>query len=48
MDGTIPDTISAHVEGDNLVYQWHGNDAEERHEKWALDDAQNYDEVMPA
>ncbi|MBN9214659.1 MAG: hypothetical protein J0J04_07585 [Microbacterium sp.] len=43
-----PDSISAQVEGDNLVYEWHGDDAEARHEAWALDDAQTYDEVGPA
>lgn len=48
MDSTVPDTISVHVEGDNLVYQWHGRDAEQRHEAWALDGEETYDEVVPA
>lgn len=48
MSGTVPDTISTHVEGDDIVYRWHGDDAEQRHEEWALRDVPTYDEAVPA
>lgn len=44
---SAPETISAQVEGDNIDYHWHGDDAEQRHEEWALNDAPTYDEAVP-
>lgn len=43
-----PDTIYVHVEGDDVVYEFAGDDAEDRHRRWALDDEPTYDRASPA
>lgn len=40
------DEIAVHVETDGLTYTWRGDDAEARHEQWALTGAETYDEVV--
>lgn len=46
MSETGATAISAHVEGDEITYRWYGEDAEQRHEQWALTDAKTYDEAV--
>lgn len=48
MSDNAPDTISVHVEADDLIYNWHGDQSEERLEQWALTDALTYDDAAPA
>lgn len=45
---TDPTTlITVPIEGDGLTYSWSGEDAEARHERWALTGEPTYDDVTP-
>lgn len=46
MDSSETPMIFVTVEGDEITYEWHGPDAEERHERWALTGEPTYD--LPA
>lgn len=40
--------ITVTVEGDQVTYTWRGEDAEARHERWALTSEETWDTQAPS
>lgn len=50
MSSTVSDShesIYVPVESDGIMYEFHGPDAEERHDRWALTGEPVYDAAVP-